>query len=82
MRTTIDLPDDLLRRAQASAARRGIKLKHLVTQCVERGLEMDAEPTRAYGHERPLPALVPPTDTPVRAMTSREVEDLLLGEEL
>jgi hypothetical protein len=49
MRTTIDLPDELLRQAKAKAAIHGIKLKDLITRYVEQGLRVGA-----------LPAAVPP----------------------
>lgn len=38
MKTTIDLPDPLFRRAKATAATRGISLKALVTHAVEKDL--------------------------------------------
>lgn len=38
MKTTIDLPDPLFRRAKATAATRGISLKALVTNAVEKDL--------------------------------------------
>jgi hypothetical protein len=38
MRTTIDLPDILLRQAKARAALDGITLKALFCRCVEQGL--------------------------------------------
>jgi hypothetical protein len=39
MRTTIDLPDELFRRAKAEAALRGRKLKDLVEEGLRRVLE-------------------------------------------
>ena len=38
MKTTVDLPDDLLRRAKASAALQGKKLRELVQDGLERVL--------------------------------------------
>lgn len=38
MRTTLDLPDETFRQLKAQAAMRGLKLKELVTQLIERGL--------------------------------------------
>jgi hypothetical protein len=38
MRTTLDLPDETFRQLKAQAALRGLKLKELVTQFIERGL--------------------------------------------
>lgn len=36
MRTTIDLPDALFRRTKAIAAARGVSLKQIITEAVER----------------------------------------------
>jgi hypothetical protein len=43
MRTTVDLPDTLFRRAKAEAALRGIKLKDLVLQALSQELDRRAE---------------------------------------
>jgi hypothetical protein len=50
MRTTIDLPDELFRRAKAEAALRGQKLKNLVEEGLRRMLEEPEPP------ENPTPA--------------------------
>ena len=39
MKTTVDLPDDLYRRAKASAALRGLKLKELIEEGLRRVLD-------------------------------------------
>jgi hypothetical protein len=44
MRTTLDLPDETFRKLKAEAAMRGYKLKELVAEFIERGL-----------NEQPLP---------------------------
>jgi hypothetical protein len=38
VKTTIELPDELLRRAKATAATRGISLKRLFSEALEQGL--------------------------------------------
>lgn len=43
MRTTLDLPDPLLRQLKAKAALEGITLKELVRSLVERGLRAPAQ---------------------------------------
>ncbi len=48
MRTTIDIPDDLLRRTKAEAALRGLRLKDLVRDALQRLLqETDGSPEPA-----------------------------------
>jgi hypothetical protein len=44
MRTTIDIPDELFRRTKARAAMEGRKMKDLIADLVERGLEREASP--------------------------------------
>jgi hypothetical protein len=55
VRTTIDLPDALFRRAKATAAVRGISLKNLVVSAVERETQSAAPPTAAK--RRPFPQI-------------------------
>jgi hypothetical protein len=38
MKTTVELPDDLFRRAKSTAAARGVSLKHFFRQAVEERL--------------------------------------------
>lgn len=49
MRTTLDLPDDLLIEAKATAARRRITLRELFTRALERDLRPSSAP-RADDH--------------------------------
>jgi hypothetical protein len=49
MRTTLDLPDDLLIEAKATAARRRITLRELFTRALERDLRPGSAP-RADDH--------------------------------
>ena len=44
MKTTLDMPDDLFRRAKTTAARRGQSLKQLVTTALERELAKPSRP--------------------------------------
>ena len=44
MRTTLDLPDPLLRQLKARAALEGTTLKTLMRKVVERGLKAPADP--------------------------------------
>ena len=44
MRTTVDLPDALFRRAKATAAVRGMSMKKLITSAIERETRPSAPP--------------------------------------
>jgi hypothetical protein len=58
MRTTVDLPEPLLRQLKARAALEGVAMKDLVLAFVNAGLSQSATPTRAATRS-PLPDLVP-----------------------
>ena len=45
MRTTIDIPDALFRRAKATAAARGLTLKQFIVNAVEHEI---SQPAKAY----------------------------------
>jgi hypothetical protein len=47
MRTTVDIPDELLRRAKSEAALRGRKLKDLVTEGLRLVLDQEEAPAPA-----------------------------------
>lgn len=51
MKTTLEMPDELFRRAKATAAKRGQSLKQLVTTAVERELAARA-PERGDSRRR------------------------------
>jgi len=44
MKTTVDLPDPLFRKAKSTAAGRGISLKKFITEAVERTLANPVQP--------------------------------------
>ena len=57
MRTTLDLPDPLLRQLKSRAALEGTTLKQLVLETIERGLDVPpGSPTKA--RERSAPPCV------------------------
>jgi len=72
MRTTLDLPYDLLRRANRVAAKRGCTLRELVTQALEGEL---TRPTPAEPPMRSeLPLLEVSGDCPVLRLQPQEFE--------
>ncbi|MEP6753982.1 MAG: hypothetical protein ABJA67_00660 [Chthonomonadales bacterium] len=81
MRTTIDIPEPLLRRAKATAAMRGMKLKDLITSFVESGLENNVPVQEARGNHGPLPVFLR-TNSVVPSLSNAEIEAILIKEEL
>ena len=74
MRTTIDLPDSLFRRAKATAAMRGISMKNLVIAAIERETGPAAPPKPAKNRAFPLVRL---KHTKVLDLTGFNFDDLL-----
>lgn len=82
MRTTIDLPQDLLRQAKATAALRGVSLKDLITEFVSKGLsEAKPEPKR-LGMSGPPPVCIDAGRFTNLPSTNAEIEALFLEEDL
>ncbi|MFI5384997.1 MAG: hypothetical protein ACHQ50_02655 [Fimbriimonadales bacterium] len=81
MRTTIDLPDELLRRAKAVAALRGMRLKDLVTQILEKGLGQSLTlPIDRVDHG-PLPEIIPAAGRKIPFVSNAELLEGLEREE-
>jgi hypothetical protein len=93
MKTTVDLPDNLLRQIKLRAVKNGQKLKDIFVELLRKGLTAPAAP-----HEHPKRALIKthpvtgfpfvecPTDAPARHMTTAQLVALeyqtLLEEDL
>ncbi len=80
MRTTIDLPDEVFRRAKARAALSGVTLKVMITDFVQRGLEGADERPRSARARRQLPVIIAPSGRTMPALTNAEI-DAILDEE-
>jgi len=78
MRTTIDLPDDLFRRAKATAALQGKSLKELVASVLEKGLPREAE---KFGHDEPFPIEIRNLDARFFPKTNADIFELLDSED-
>jgi hypothetical protein len=78
MRTTVDLPDQLVRQLKSTAALKGMKMKDLVQELLERGLQQPALAAKR-GRDTPLPDLIPPAGRTFPPITNSEIFDDLLG---
>ena len=78
MRTTIDIPDDLLRQAKSTAALQGVKLKDLIAGYIARGLSY--KQIRS-GHSGELPQFVPKSGIIIPNMTNTDIESMWDDEE-
>jgi len=81
MRTTVDLPDGLMRRAKATAAMKGRSLKDFFVRAVERELELEqARPEEGKRAQLPLFGAAKGRK---RRVTNSEIEEALVdGERL
>jgi hypothetical protein len=88
MRTTIDLPDELLRQVKARAALDGLKLKDLIMRYVAQGLRQSTQAATGIGIDpdaRPrrteLPVTIPAAGRTMPALSNGEIETLLEAED-
>lgn len=78
MRTTVDLPNELARRAKLAAVRRGTSLKTLLTQALER--DLDAPAAKPAGGPLRFP-LVRSADPGALKLSPDEIQQILVREE-
>jgi hypothetical protein len=85
MRTTIDLPDELLRQAKARAALDGLKLKDLIARYVEEGLRRKTPPAagdvQTARRRSPPPVIIPARGIPIPALTGDELREIETAED-
>jgi len=82
MRTTIDLPDELIRQVKAKAALDGMKLKDLITRYVEQGLRQGTLPPVVPRRRRSeLPIARSATGRTLPALTNADIQRLFDEEE-
>lgn len=73
MRTTIELPDELLRRAKSRAAADGVSLKQFFIGAVEQKLSPPVKKVR-----KP-PPLISTGGPPIQDLTPEQIEEAILG---
>lgn len=73
MRTTIDLPDDILRRAKITAVERGSTLRELVIDALKREME---EPSPTRRRRMTTPPIKLAADSPLRKLSPDEIKRL------
>ena len=74
MRTTIELPDELLMRAKSSAAVAGVSLKELFIEALEQRLKSSAAKRRLSP-----PVIGKSTDPVVRSLTREQSDEAMFG---
>ncbi len=76
MRTTLDLPDSLMKRTKIAAVQRGQTLKDFLTRLIERGLEFESVEELSNA-KRTLPEILPSRGGRIPNLTGSEIDDIL-----
>jgi hypothetical protein len=74
MRTTVELPDDLMKRARSSAALAGISLREFFIDAVESKIEGARKKVR-----RPPPMVGSPRGPRIGVLTAEQVDEAVFG---
>jgi hypothetical protein len=74
MRTTVELPDEILTRAKSRAALAGISLRQFFIEAVEQKLAPENRKVR-----RDPPAVGSKKSRPIRDLTSKQIDGALFG---
>ena len=77
MRTTVDLPDALLRELKAKAALEGTTLKHLVLALIEQGLRGGGDKAARRSKRSPLPTLSLNQPLAIRSLTNARLFEVM-----
>jgi hypothetical protein len=82
VKTTLELPDDLMRTVKIRAAREDRTLKDVIAELLQRGLESPSVDDRQPGHRVVLPLILgtSPAD-PADEVTPDRAAELLLADE-
>ncbi len=74
MRTTIELPDELLKQVKSQAALSGLSIKEFFTQAVEEKLAAPKKKVR-----RPPPVIDGPSDRKIGILTAEQIDEAMFG---
>lgn len=74
MRTTVELPDELLNRAKSHAALSGVSLKEFFIEAIEQRLAPRNPKTR-----RPPPVIGNPKGRRIRVLTPEQIDQAMFG---
>ena len=81
MKTTIDLPDDLVRRMKLRAVREGKKMREIAAEVVRRGLD-ESRKGASPGHRVQLPLIHCKAAVAGTEMNPQEIADTLNNQEV
>ena len=82
MKTTLELPDELMRAVKIRAVNENKKLKDMVTDLLRRGMAVEAEPPGAQRRRVKLPLIECEPARPEEEMTPERLAAALLDDEI
>jgi len=80
MKTTLDLPEELVREMKIRAAREGRKLREVATEVIQKGLSMSAPAKKVASKRIKFPLFKGGKAT--QQFTPEELDEILLQEEV
>jgi len=80
MKTTLDLPEELVREMKIRAAREGRKLREVATEVIQKGLSVSAPAKKVASRRIKFPLFKGGKAT--RQFTPEELDEILLQEEV
>ena len=81
MKTTFDLPEDLVRKMKLRAVREGKKLKEVATEVVRRGLEAPPTGKAPTGTRVKLPLIMCERAAPDAELNPEQITEVLVSQE-
>ena len=81
MKTTLDLPEDLVRRMKLRAVREGKKLKEVASEVVRRGLAAPSSGESTTGTRVQLPLIVCERAAPDAELDPEQIAEVLTSQE-
>jgi hypothetical protein len=83
MKTTLDIPDDLLRTMKMQAVREGRKFKDVAVEIFRRGLSRtELSGSRTVPRRVKLPLIVAPPGAPKFSLSGKDIDRLLMEDEV
>jgi plasmid stability protein len=82
VKTTLEIPDELMRAIKVKAAMEDRKLKDLVVELLERGLKQEAVSSLETGHRVKLPLIQTGRRDDENLMRPERVAEILLEQEV
>lgn len=83
MKTTLDLPEELVREMKIRAAREGRRLRDVATEIIQRGMDDHGTKPQKKGYRVKLPLIHSTRVVPAEEqLTPEKIDEILLNQEI